>query len=359
MSDASVLHLLPHVQRVGNGIVDVTIDLALAQRAAGMPVHVASGGGQYVELLTDAGVACHDLTLRPGSLLATRRLVDRVRPAVVHTHTLKGLALARLARPGVPVLHSAHLDLGRWTPGLRLADRVIAVSDGIAQTISAHVDPARVTVVRNGVLGGPRRRPLLDVPPARLQRPAVVYVGGMYEHKGVAVLLRAFAQLVTERPDLEATLHLVGDGPDRPAFEQLATGLGLGGRVVWAGFREDAYSFIRSADVFVLPSLAETFGLVLAEAREAGVAIVAAATGGVPEVLDGGAAGVLVPAGDAIALADSLGRVLGDPAERARLAAAAGSGLEWLTVSRMCDEVLAAYAHARDLAGSPSRTAVS
>ncbi|MBB3676991.1 glycosyltransferase [Modestobacter versicolor] len=342
-SELHVLHLLPHVQEIGNGIVDVTVDLAIAQAAAGCTVTVASAGGEYVDLLTQHSVTCVPLTLRPGSVPAARRLVRQLRPSVVHTHTLKGLAVARLARPGVPVLNSAHRDLGRWSPGLRMADRVIAVSEGIAGILSSSVDPRRIGVVRNGVLGGPRRRPLLDLPPADLAHPAVVYVGGMYEHKGVAVLLRAFARLVSEHPELPATLHLVGDGPDRPALEGLAAELGLAGRAEWAGFRRDAYAYMRSADVFVLPSLSETFGLVLAEAREAGAAIVGAATGGIPEVLEGGAAGVLVPPGDDAELAAALHRVLTTPGEQARLRAAAASGLDWLTVERMSADVLGEY----------------
>jgi glycosyltransferase involved in cell wall biosynthesis len=348
-TEASVLHVLPHVQEIGNGIVDVTIDLALAQAAAGTAVTVASAGGEYVDLLTAHGVRHVPLSLTPRGIPAARRIIRSLRPDVVHTHTLKGLVIARATAGRIPVLTTAHRDLGRYSRGLALADRVIAVSDGIAEILGRVMDPARIRVVRNGVLGGPRRRPLLDLPPADLRSPSVLYVGGMYTHKGVGVLLEAFARVVRADPGLGARLYLVGDGPDRELYTRTAQTLGLAGSVEWTGFRSDAYAFIRACDVFVLPSLQETFGLVAAEAREAGATIVAAATGGIPEVLDAGRAGVLVPTGDADALAAAIGRLLGDEEERIRLGKAAGSELDWLTVDRMCREVIAQY---RSLLGS-------
>jgi glycosyltransferase involved in cell wall biosynthesis len=344
-STARVLHVLPHVREIGNGIVDVTVDLAIAQADAGLTVAVASGGGEFEPLLAAHGVRCLPLTLTPAGLLPLYRLVRGFRPTVVHTHTLKGLVLARVATATarIPVVTTAHRDLGRASAAMRIAHRVIAVSEGIADILDRSLSRDRVRIVPNGVLGGPRRAPLLDLPPAELRHPAVVYVGGIYEHKGVPVLLHAFAQLVDAGRDNGATLYLVGEGPDRPAFQKLATSLGIAGRLEWTGFRRDAFAWVKSADVFVLPSLKETFGLVLAEARQAGVAIVAAATSGVPQTLDGGRAGRLVPPGDVGELADALHAVLVDDEEKARLRAAAGAHTEWLTVQRMHRDVLGVY----------------
>ncbi len=344
----TVLHVLPHVQTIGNGIVDVTIDLAVAQAEQGMRVTVASAGGEYEELLAAHGVACAAVPLTGRGLPALRRLIRSVRPDVVHTHTLKGLALARAAAPRSPVLNTSHRDLGRYSHAMRLATRVLAVSDGIAEILRPYVPEGRIRVVRNGVLGGPRRASVQALPAAELARPAVVFVGGIYERKGVGVLLEAWSRLVHADGGVPGTLHVVGNGPDRERYTRLAQELGIADRVEWAGFRPDAHAFIKAADVFVLPSLSETFGLVLAEAREAGVAILGAATGGVPEVLEHGAAGVLVPTGDVEALATALRRLLDDPEERARLRTAARTGLEWLTVDRMADEVGEQY---RELLG--------
>ncbi|MCI4328542.1 MAG: glycosyltransferase, partial [Thermoplasmata archaeon] len=115
------------------------------------------------------------------------------------------------------------------------------------------------------------------------------------------------------------------DWGERPALERLAAELGVTDELVWLGHVESPSEYrgvVRRASVFVLPSEWEAFGLVLLEAMAARVAIVASAVGGVPEVLEGGKSGRLVPYGDPGALADSIGQLLADDAERRRLVTA-------------------------------------
>ncbi len=341
-----VLHLLPHVLEIGNGIGDVTVDLAIAQAAAGLDVHLASSGGELEELLTAEGVRCHRLNLVPADLPRAARLVRDLAPDVVHTHTVKGLLIARAVAGRRPVLTTAHRDFGRLNALLRCATRVVAVSEGISETLRRTVPARRVVVVRNGVLGGPRRaRVLAQAEPLQLPHPSVVYVGGLYLRKGVDVLIEAVAGLVADGSLPGLSLQLVGAGPDGEELRALAERSGAGDAVTWAGFRTDAHRWMRAADVLVLPSRTETFGLVLAEARDLGVAIVASDVGGIPEVLDGGRAGRLFPVGDAAALQAHLRELLTDDDARAALAAAAGADLGWLGVHRMrqdMDEVYAA-----------------
>jgi glycosyltransferase involved in cell wall biosynthesis len=101
--------------------------------------------------------------------------------------------------------------------------------------------------------------------------------------------------------------------------------------------------FLRAADVFVLASRRESSPIVIGEARAAGCAIVATAVDGVPETLDDGRAGVLVPAQNESALAEALHGLLSDPTRRAEQAAAAREGLDRFHVTRMVDETLALY----------------
>ena len=151
-------------------------------------------------------------------------------------------------------------------------------------------------------------------------------------------------------------LYIVGDGPDRPAFElQASCGHGAE-RIHFEGFRSGPMAYMRAADIFVLASRREPFGLVLAEARAAGAAIVAADVDGIPEVLDGGRAGRLVPPGDVPALAQALRQLLADEGELAAWRARAGGNLDWLGVERMCRETCAVYDDA--LRGRPSAGAV-
>jgi glycosyltransferase involved in cell wall biosynthesis len=157
---------------------------------------------------------------------------------------------------------------------------------------------------------------------ARLQpcdAPLVVAVSRHDPRKGLDVLLRALAEIVREGIPFRACL--VGPGPLLAAHRRLARDLGLEDRVVIVGQVEDVFTYLRLADVFVLPSLEEGSGSVsLLEALQAGVAIVASDCDGIPEDIVDGEDGLLVPPGDERALRDALVTLLRDPSLRSRLA---------------------------------------
>jgi glycosyltransferase involved in cell wall biosynthesis len=178
-----------------------------------------------------------------------------------------------------------------------------------------------------------------------LRRPAIVSVAGLYERKGIRDLLFAFADVA--RTHKEATLYVVGDGPDKSAFEELARSLGCGGNVVFTGFIRDPRPYLAQSDIFVLASRKDPSPLVIPEAREAGCAIVATRVDGIPEALDGGGAGILVEPQKPQELGQVLARLLSDPNERMRLAHKAQENLESLQLSRTVSETLAIYAEAR------------
>ncbi|WP_232316442.1 glycosyltransferase [Candidatus Burkholderia verschuerenii] len=175
--------------------------------------------------------------------------------------------------------------------------------------------------------------------------------GGDVRRKGIADLLHAFALLRRESADAreslpEPSLYLVGDGPDRAAMETLASELGVASYVHFTGYVDDARPYFASADVFALISRQDSCPLVIAEAREAGCAILATDVGGIPEMLDDGAAGVLVPAaGDTAQIAAKLRWLLLDSQARGRFAARAQENLEQLSVERVSGEYMAIYQH--------------
>lgn len=152
---------------------------------------------------------------------------------------------------------------------------------------------------------------------------AVLYVGRLVPQKGLPDLLEAVARAAAAS-SAPLRLVLVGDGPDRPELEALATQLAV--QATFAGFREggmlvDAYA---AADVFVLPSIREPWGVVVNEAAAAGLPLVlTAAVGAAPDLLRSGENGVLVAAGDPDAIAAALVRLADDP--EARQAAGARS----------------------------------
>ena len=139
----------------------------------------------------------------------------------------------------------------------------------------------------------------------------------------------------------------MGEGPDRARFEAQARASAAAPRIHFEGFQPSPRPYLRDAAVFVLASRAEPGGLVLPEARDCGCAIIATAVDGSPELLDGGRAGILVPAQDVPALAAAITRLLDDPAERERWRTAARTNLDWLSIERQHRETLAVYEEAR------------
>lgn len=189
----------------------------------------------------------------------------------------------------------------------RLCDRFICVSETVAR--SWFGDPAHCTVIHNAV--DIARIDAIPPEPRRDQKVAAPLMGAVARvrhEKGIDVLLDAFAQVTG------AQLLIVGDGPDRAALEKRAPA-----NVMWAGQQpwERAIALMKGMDVVVVPSRFEGFGLTAAEAMAAGKPVVASDVDGLREVV--GDAGLLVPAGDAVALAAALKRLLGNPEERAVL----------------------------------------
>ncbi len=346
-----ILHLANHVQLIGNGIVNMMVDLACLQAKAGHEVMVASSGGEFEALFAQHGIRhvpiaqSRDPRGVPAMLMGFRRIVKDFKPDIVHTHMMTGTLLARFAlvRRRYVLFATLHNEFQRSATLMRYADRVVAVTAMVAMSMAARGIPAhKLSVVRNGTVGSPRRTEIPDMPP--LQRPAITTVSGMYARKGIQDLLRAFA-LLRERFPL-AHLYLVGDGPDRAMMETIARELDLGERVHFTGFVANPCGYLAQTDVFVLPTHKESGGLVLCEAREAGCAVVATDVDGNPEMVGGPGCALLVPASEPPALAQAIVRLLDDPAYRAELAARGQHNLDEFAAQKVCDGYLALYEEA-------------
>jgi glycosyltransferase involved in cell wall biosynthesis len=140
--------------------------------------------------------------------------------------------------------------------------------------------------------------------------------------KGVPILIEAIAQLAEKYPDL--TLRLVGDGPDRTELEAEVAKRGLQNRIVFLGYRSqtEVAEELARTDVFVLPSFAEGVPVVLMEAMASQVPVLTTRIAGVPELVEDGVSGQLVPPGDVSAFADALDTLLSDGGLRQRYGAA-------------------------------------
>lgn len=285
-------------------------------------------------------------------LRAFRRLVGLLRNGafdIVHTHMSKAVMLgapaARLARVPV-VINTAH-NLGFLAlrqPLLRglfwlydralftVCDRVVTVSDEVRdRTVRAWIAPAaKVVAIANGI--DPARfrvaaakRAALRAELAQDDGPLLLTVARLVWFKGLDTLIDALPPLVARHPALR--LVIVGEGTLRAALTDQAERLGLGEHVRFTGERADVPALLAAADLFVLPSVSEGMPISILEAMAAGRAVVATRVGGVPELIEEGQTGLVVPARDAGALAEALDRLIADPALRARMGGAGAARL--------------------------------
>jgi glycosyltransferase involved in cell wall biosynthesis len=280
-----------------------------------------------------------DLT-GPFDRKCVRRLAELVRRhdlGVLHAHEFSlgvfGAAAARLT--GRPLVMTMHGGL-RYTRALRRrlalgwaarsSRAVVGVSKATAETLerSLWLRRGSVHVVPNGIMhhpGSPERvrRELGLADDERL----VVSVGSLYPVKGHIVLLRAAAELAKREPALRWRIAIAGRGQEEPRLREFVRDAGLESRVHLLGLRGDVPDLLAAADVYAMPSLSEGLPIALLEAMFAEKAIVASYVGGIPEVIEAGVSGELVPPSDPDALATALAGLLGDDERRRRLGAAA------------------------------------
>jgi len=188
------------------------------------------------------------------------------------------------------------------------------------EVLSLGIDPSKVKVIYCGYEGTVQTRSVETQPSRQEEHPRrILFVGQCAEYKGVEFLLRAFPVL----SDQQATLDVVGDIAAEPEYftrlKHSVQELELQDRVTFYGHvnnREILAQFYKRADVFVLPSLVEGFGIVLLEAMSFGLPIVATRAGSIPELVKDGVNGLLVPPADPTALAEAIERLLDSPVLR-------------------------------------------
>lgn len=344
-----ILHLVNHC-RHGHGNVHLAVDLACIQARNGNHVAYASEGGELLDLLAGAGVEHVHLrqqTKNPIEVLrATIRLHRLIRIGdfdIVHAHMMSGAVVGYLATrvARARLVTTVHNSFDWHSHLMRLGDGVVAVSEAERDDLLQRKFPGATTrTIRNATLGGERERTMPKQERLFLARPSITTVCGLHERKGVDTLIGAFAMIARSH---NASLNIVGDGPDRAALEKAAMDTGFGDRIRFHGSLEDPQSVLSETDIFVLASKAEPMGLVNIEARHAGCAVIASNVGGIPEALDGGAAGILVPADDRRAFADAMTRLLDDPIDLAAMKARSKVGLERFSINMLYREHEALY----------------
>jgi glycosyltransferase involved in cell wall biosynthesis len=341
-----VLQLITSLERGGAENHLLALLTHADRQAFAVETAVLSGEGELVPIFRHAGIPVHLLKARNRfDPLALGRLVRLLRDGhfdILHSHLFRadiyaGLAMARLGEHRPLLVSTRHNDdrfflnpfVGLVHYGVSAQqDLIIAISDHIARfTVSRGVrHPERVRRVYHGIeppvtaaleREGQRIRQELGIGPDAF---LVGNVGRLALQKGQRHLIAAMPLLLERVPHARAIIAGGGDLEDY--LRELASEIGVADRVHVLGPRKDVPALMHAIDVFVMPSIWEGFGLVLLEAMAAGRPIVASRVATIPEVVADGETGLLVPAGDPLALAVALAELAEQPERAARFGAA-------------------------------------
>jgi glycosyltransferase involved in cell wall biosynthesis len=298
------------------------------------------------------------------------KLIRDVRPHILHTHTAKAGAVGRTAallagdaRPPIVVhTYHGHVLRGYFDPArtqfFRETERLLALKTTRLIAVGPEVQddlvrlgvapPEKFVVIRLGidlahrVANGVERaeyRRLFGIPDDRF---VVGWIGRMTQIKRIGDVLAAFRGLLDRGVD--ATLCLVGDGPDREEAEVWARELGIARQTLFVGYQRDVAPYYSLFDTFLLTSANEGTPVVAIESLAAQRPVVSTRVGGVPDVVDDGEDGFLVEVGDADGLAERLERLARDPDLRQRFGETGRERvLPRYAVPRLVDDVDALY----------------
>jgi glycosyltransferase involved in cell wall biosynthesis len=328
---------------------------ARGMRDRGHEATVACRAGSPLEgRAATAGLKVSALPFRgdlwPPAIWGLARVLWRDRPDALLLHDPHAVSAALLAArlasgPALVAVRRVDFPLrgtfSRWK--YAACHRVIVVSRAIRRILErGGLEPTSLRLVYEGVpdrrsqSGGREQLAALGVPTGA---PVVGNVAALTGHKDHATLVEAMALLRPRVP--EAWLVVAGEGELRPALEARVRERGLENRVIFAGFRRDLDRILPAFSIFCLSSHLEGLGTSLLDAMAFGLPVVATAAGGIPEAVEDGVSGRIVPPRDPAALADALADVLGDE-ERRRTLGAAGRRLflERFTADRMVDGTL-------------------
>lgn len=317
------------------------------------PYVIAPPENNLLESLDRLDVTLYQLEIsdrpEPGKDIKTalrlRAVLRKARPDLLHVHGHKAAFVAVMARAflkdkspmvvsvhNYPSYHTSNLLIGKaGSLIMRLIARKscmsIAVSDAVRRGLVEidRIDPSRATTIHNGtepgvgdgILGQSGTEAFRRDLGITSETVVVGTAGRLIKDKGHSILLPVAERLRADYPDIKVLI--AGDGPERNRLENDIAAFRLKQSVLLMGFIDDLRPFFDLLDVFVLPSQKEAFGMVLLEAMRSGCPVVASDIGGIPEIVRDGETGLLFKAGDAQALADTIGRLLEDKKLRDRL----------------------------------------
>lgn len=365
-----VLFLITGLGR--GGAESQVVLLAKGLKARGWQVEVVSmippdSEGPKGELAS-SDIPVHSLSMLRGKpslrgVWRLARLVREFRPQVLHAHMIHANLLARLTRPLAPVpvlVCTAHntVEIGRSFRSEQVTHLAYRFTDSLCDLTTQvsqegyrrflegkAVHPNKLRFLPNGV-DTERFSPNPHLRPRVREELGVnegdftwLAVGRLEEPKDYPTLLRAFAQVVRDYP--RARLLLAGKGPLEGELRRLAQALGLADAVRFLGLRADIPALMNAGDAYVMSSAWEGMPMVLLEAHASGLPIVATSVGSVPDVVQEGKTGFLVPAKDPDALAKAMQAMMALPEQERK--AMGLEGRRWVEGRFSLDKILDAW----------------
>ncbi|HHJ39298.1 MAG: hypothetical protein AXA67_12230 [Methylothermaceae bacteria B42] len=258
------------------------------------------------------------------------RWIRHEKPDILHLHSRRGELPAMLAGVAsqVPMIVTRRVDNPEnpWLAKLKYRHfrRVIAISQGIAEVlIKQGLPEEKLSLVHSGVdtqiFRPPRKESMrgqLGIPPDHI---VIAVVAQLIPRKGHLVLFESLSRLRRDYPELKLTSLVFGKGPLEAELKAHCQKLGLQNQVRWMGYREDMAEILPAMDVVVHPALKEGLGVALLEAAACGLPIIASRSGGMPEVVEDGVNGLLVPPGDPNALGCAINHLARDSMLRSKM----------------------------------------
>ncbi len=310
--------------------------------------------------------------------LALSTHFNRLKLDVVHTHTpfILGLTGARLAvTRGTPLISTYHTFYTQYTHYLPIVPEsmscglldvylpwyynrcstVICPSNAAAASLTKMGVEAPIEVIPTGIplpepfsISQESRAKTRDFYGWKQNQKVLMYAGRLAEEKNVAWLFNVLARVMQKFPD--TLLVLAGDGPDKDLLESAAREAGLSEAVRFLGFvpRNEIAPIFSATDVFCFPSISETQGLVVGEARAAGLPVVIVESGGAPEMVSDGEDGYRVPVNDLDLFVARIDLILSSSEHRAKLSAAALRRARLFTPEIMLEKTISVYGEARN-----------
>ncbi len=365
MLSLRVAYVFGTAEIIGGGEISL-LDLLGEIRCHGVePVAIVPGPGEVADRLNRMGIEMRTAAaprIRPWTgvsvwraCVGMKRLLVRIAPDVVHVNGARAMLYAGVAARAARLPSLWHVRVLERDPFLdriraRLASAIVANSVAAAASLKPFM-PGRqeAAVVHNGVdLARIRATPRTDIRKefGLSDAPILLYAGRLSREKGAEELIGACA--VLRERNIPFSCVIVGSAlPEDRAYEtelrDKTAASGLQDRVVFAGWRDDAVSLMKGADVFVLPSRREAFGRVIVEAWASGLPVIAADADGPRELIEPHADGLLTPTGNSEALAQTLAETLTAPALRAALIDGGQKKAKQFSLSRHAKSIRALY----------------